>query len=331
MNAYQQFCGIDVSKDTLDYCLLPLGETKFPEQVHQLSNDRSSIRTAFATETFTDTLFVIESTGSYSTKALAELSNLQYPIFLVSPYKSKSFMDAQGVSSKNDRQAAYSLARMGQSMDVRLYRAPSIAMQERKQILATFKALQKQQRMLSNQIHALEHQAYTATAAIEALRTTLLTVEEQLATLKAQLFSPSDEKLLERKKPFATSVVGIGVQTAEALLLLTNNLDNFDHAGQVAKFLGIVNRSHDSGQSVRRKGGITKFGSSQARSLLYMCARSAVQHNHACKALYQRLRAKDKPHKVAMVAVMNKLITQFFHCVKHEVLFDNEHYFKNKK
>jgi len=61
-----------------------------------------------------------------------------------------------------------------------------------------------------------------------------------------------------------------------------------------------------------------------------MCTRSAIRHNLACKELYQRLRKNNKPHKVAAVAVMNKLLKQFFVCVKNEVMFDNEYHLKAK-
>jgi len=54
-----------------------------------------------------------------------------------------------------------------------------------------------------------------------------------------------------------------------------------------------------------------------------MCTRSAIRYNLACKALYERLRAKGKPYKVALVAVMHKLVKQLFACVKKQVAFDN--------
>jgi hypothetical protein len=62
-----------------------------------------------------------------------------------------------------------------------------------------------------------------------------------------------------------------------------------------------------------------------------MAARSAIRFNLACKELYDRLRAKGKPYKKAMVAVMNKLIKQAFGVVQSKTEFDNNFYsnFKN--
>ncbi len=332
MSFYSQVCGIDVSKDTLDYCILPQEiHTSDIPTVHQISNESENIMMDFGRSMFDQTLFVVESTGTYSSKVVHALSKMSRPIFLVNPYKSKSYMAAMGVTNKNDAQAAYSLAHMGRSLDVRLYKPPTMQMQRRKQLLSSLNALEKQKRSLNNQIHALDQCAVKEENAKAALLNVLKSVEEQIAILKKQLSTRRLESDFKKKIKLGASVIGIGNKTAETLLLLTNNLETFEHPGQVAKFLGIVSWSHDSGTSIRKRGGITKFGNSYARGLLYMCTRSAIRHNKACKELYQRLRANNKPHKVAAVAVMNKLVKQFFFCVKRESMFDNDHYLKNKK
>jgi transposase len=47
-----------------------------------------------------------------------------------------------------------------------------------------------------------------------------------------------------------------------------------------------------------------------------MCSLAAKQKNAACQALYERLVAKGKNGKVALVAVCNKLLKQAFAIVK---------------
>lgn len=331
MTDYLQTCGIDVSKDTLDYCVLPKGAAGgFRPKTSQIPNTSDAIASSFGGEAFDNTLFVVESTGTYSSKALLGLSHLGRPVFHISPFRSRSFMLAEGVVSKNDSQAAYSLAQMGHSLKVRLYKPPTEQMQRRRQILGALRALEKQERMLCNQLHALEQLPLVEETAQEALGSALRTVRGEIAHLKEILNPLRLDKAFQQKMEYATSVKGIGEKTAEALLILTNNLETFDHFGQLAKFMGTVNWSHESGTSVRRKGGITKMGNAHVRGLLYMCTRSAIRHNLACKELYQRLRKNNKPYKVAAVAVMNKLLKQFFVCVKNEVMFDNEYYLKAK-
>lgn len=149
MTDYLQTCGIDVSKDTLDYCVLPKGSAgSLRPKTSQISNTWDAIASSFGGEAFDNTLFVVESTGTYSSKVLLSLSHMGRPVFYISPFRSRSFMLVQGVVSKNDHQAAHSLAQMGHSLKVRLYQSPTEQMQKRRQLLGALRALEKQERML---------------------------------------------------------------------------------------------------------------------------------------------------------------------------------------
>ena len=54
------------------------------------------------------------------------------------------------------------------------------------------------------------------------------------------------------------------------------------------------------------------MGNGHLRNVLYMCSLSAIKYNTACKELYERLKAKGKRSKVALIAVCNKLLKQAF-------------------
>ena len=49
-------------------------------------------------------------------------------------------------------------------------------------------------------------------------------------------------------------------------------------------------------------------GRSQVRTLLYMAATTAIRSNPVIRAFYERLKSRGKPHKVAMVACMRKML-----------------------
>lgn len=330
MSTFTHVCGIDVSKDNLDYWLSNRTDEQLLEE-DQLPNDSASIQELFSRPLFNKTLFVLEYTGNYSSKVLHELTQLKRPISVVSPLQSKSFMAALGQTNKTDKQAAYALSALGCKMSLRLYKQPSPEMQKRKQILSTLQALQKQQRMLKNQLHAMEQLPILEEQSLQALHKVLASVEAQIDPLKELLYKAAEDDSFNDKKKYATSVKGIGDKTAQAILLVTNGLEDFDSPDKLSKFLGLTPLSHHSGSSVRRRGGITKFGSNQVRSLLYMCTRSAIRYNQPCKELYQRLRNNGKPHKLAAVAVMHKLVKQVYACVTTRTMFDNEYHLKNKK
>ena len=174
-----------------------------------------------------------------------------------------------------------------------------------------------------NQIHALEQLPLIAGGAKVAYEQTLTTVNEQIEKLEEQLNDLNEDESFRQLKGLICSVVGIEAKTAEAILVATNDLQAFETSAQLACFLGLTPKTHFSGTSVRRKGRISKQGAHYIRKLLYMCTRSAIRYNFACKDLYERLRIKGKPYKIALVAVMHKLVKQLFFCVKKQVFFDN--------
>lgn len=322
---FQQFCGIHVNKDSLDYYILQGSSKKY----QTIANNRRSIKEAFSDPHFEETLFVLEYTGSYSSVLLDELSNLSYSIKAVSPTRSRYHMASLGIRNKTDRNASYPLSLMGQQQGRKLYKAPSEEMQKRKQLLSTIGGLKKQRQMLRNQLHALSHMAVLSTSSQNSLEKILQEVEAQIPLLEKELYDESTDKDFAEKKKLAMSVKGIGEKTADSILLTTRGLSDFENASQVASFLGVTPMSHHSGSSIRKRGGITKHGSHEVRSMLYMCVGSAMRYNNACKDLYERLRKNGKPHKVAAIAVMHKLVKQLHACVTSKKMFDND--YKTKK
>lgn len=275
-------------------------------------------------------LCVLEATGAYSQRIVYHLQKNDIKVAVVNPLQSSGFAQAQGIISKDDRQAAKTLALMGNCLDLPIYKYPSEDMQKRKQIIMAVNALKKQKQMLKNQLHALSHQIIFSHAAVDALEKALGTVETELTKLEEELSDISDE---EHKRQFdlLISVKGIGPKTAHLLLCTTGGLQHFSKAKQLSKFIGLVPSSHRSGTSVRIKGKITKRGNNALRGTLFMAGKSAVRYNIACRELYQRLRKNGKPYKKAMVAVMNKLVKQAFGVVQSDTIFDNQKYLAIKK
>ena len=325
MNTYSQLFGIDVRKDTLDIACLADQATC----VRQIANTNEAILNWLENIDPHTSLCVLEPTGSYSARLVYHLQEKGIAVSLVNPNQSAGFAQAQGIISKNDRQAARTLALMGRTLDLPLYPKQDAMRQQRKQLLNALTALKKQRQMLKNQLHALQQYPLIQPTAQQAYEQTLETIEQQIDQLKEQLEELSDEEHQRMLKRMET-VVGIGQTSAQALLLAIGSFTYFQHARQVSKFLGLVPSSHFSGTSVFIRGRISKKGCSEVRANLYMAARSAIRFNLACKDLYERLRAKGKPHKQAMVAVMNKLVKQIFGCVVNNTDFDNQFYLRFK-
>lgn len=326
MKTFKTVIGIDISKDQLDNFELQSEEGNYKQVLNRPKPIEQWVKTLDASRT----LCVLEATGCYGSHLMYYLTKYGISYTVVNPLQSDGYAKALGIISKDDRQASRCLAMMGKNLALPLYQYPSETMQKRKQLLMGINALKKQQRMLSNQLHALDHQVIFEPQVVVALKNTLSTVEEQLQHLEQQLIELSDQDDDEYRAQLSLlkSVVGIGNKIANLLLAATGGLQNFSHPRQLSKFVGLVPSSHYSGSSVRKNGKITKRGNGSLRAALYMGARSAKMHNKSCKDLYERLRQKGKPHKQAMVAVMNKLIKQAFGVVHSGDPFDNLYYLK---
>ena len=127
------------------------------------------------------------------------------------------------------------------------------------------------------------------------------------------------EKTYEREIRLLSSIPGIGRKTAAMLLLFYGGFRRVDNYRQLIAKAGLSPREFTSGTSVRGRVKITKMGGGLIRSKLFMCSFSAKKSNAACKALYERLLAKGKNGKLALIAVSNKLLKQAFAIIRSGV------------
>lgn len=318
--------GVDISCKTLDYYYYEITQQVKKGVIQNIESDIIKFLRTYDPKNF---FLVIEPTGTYGDKLVELGIELGFEIRLANPKRSNKYMEVLDLLHKTDENAAMSLCLMGKSQEFKLPRfiPQSKLMKERKQIQVTLNALSKQRSMLSNQIHAMEQRLKPSELALNALKTTLKTLEEQKQLLEQELQQLTDEEINEFNY-FAQSVKGIGEKSAALIMLYTNGLKYFEKKSQLSRFTGVVPSSHKSGTSVNKKGHITKAGPSLLRACLYNAAKSAKRYNHACIALYERLRRNGKSHKLAMVAVINKLLHQVFAVVKSKTLFDNDLYLK---
>lgn len=105
-----------------------------------------------------------------------------------------------------------------------------------------------------------------------------------------------------------TTIDGIGPLTA-ARIIARFDLDAFDSAGAVASFVGVVPAINQSGKKQGNRAGISAIGDATLRSALWMPTLTAVRKNAWLKGHYERLLARGKLPKVALIACMRKLIT----------------------
>lgn len=323
--------GIDVSKDDLDYAEKSLSESvKMYAGQGKISNTVSKIKKYLSQYDPLSVRIVLEPTGTYSNKLQTVLDQMGFQYHCVNPKKSHHYALSKGIINKTDDQAARMLAEMGQVLDLPIYVASSQSYQQRKQLLKAIAGLEDEVRRYKNKLHALTQLAQSNEVLEQMCIEMIASFCKQKKILEKEIKQLDDQEFA-KKKELATSVKGVGDLTATWLLTITNGLENFEKDKQVIKFLGLAPGSHRSGSSVNKKSGINKGCAGKIRGLLYMASQSAIRFNPACKALYERLRAKGKNYYQAIVAVMCKLIKQVFAVVKSGKTYDEKYHLKFQK
>lgn len=257
---------------------------------------------------------VMEATGVYHLPLATALARQGLPVSVVNPLQIKRFGQMRLRRVKTDRADAQLIAAYGAREPLRLFRPPSPAQQQLKQISRTLAQLAKQKTMLSNVLHAASYPP----SASEVCQAEL---EQVLGTLRASMrrLEQEQERLAKLAYPetyaLLRSIRGVGPKVAGALLGYVGQMEHFVAAKQLAAYAGLVPQPDQSGTKDGPRH-ISKAGHAHLRTLLYMGAMTAARHNASCRALYERMRGRGKAHKVAMIAVANKLVRQIFAVVK---------------
>ncbi|HEY9841274.1 MAG TPA: IS110 family transposase, partial [Candidatus Obscuribacterales bacterium] len=196
-----------------------------------------------------------------------------------------------------------------------------------RQVVKALEDLQVLRTEITNRQEATAPLPVKSAVCQQAHQSLLETLDQQLATLEAEMVRLAQLAAGEAFK-LLKSIKGIGKVTASALIALCGSFEDFETASQVVAFAGLNPSPYQSGTSVRGRGGISKRGHATLRRVLYMGALTAMRFNPPCKALYQRLVAKGKSKKLARVAVAHKLLRIAFGVVKGGCPFDPD-YAKN--
>jgi transposase len=289
------YCGIDVAKKQLD---VALGQERW-----QTPNTREGItRVLKRIKAVRPKVHVIcEASGGYEKAIVTALQGSALAVSLVPANRVRQFARAAGILAKSDIIDAAVLVRFGAAMQ------PASTPAQPAHI-ARLRELDAQRRHLSRLLRAEQNRlAQLSCAELRALSRSLISkVKKQIATVDALIAALiGQDQILCAKAQKLTSITGVGSRTAALLLAQMPELGSLNR-GQAAALAGLAPFNRDSG-TMRGKRCI--FGGRRAlRTGLYMAAVAAARHNHILAPFYQHLRAAGKPPKLALTAVMRKLL-----------------------
>ena len=313
MHKVKQFIGIDVSKDVIDL---------YDNQgnYHQFKNSYSGFKKLLAITTVS-THCVMEATGYYHLKLAYFLQEQGIAVSVENPLKIKRFIQMKLSKIKTDKSDAKQIYEYGVNQEPALWQGHSEIHQECLQILSLLALYTKQGTQLKNKIHGELVLGSVSKAVLKSLKLQLKRLTIELEKLEALL----EVKVKESYKTSLTllqTIPGIGKKTALLLLVMTDGFHRFNSAKELCSYSGLRPTIRQSGSSVRGKSRISKIGNARLRNLLFMCSFNACKYNKACKAIYDRIVAKGKSKKLALIAVCNKLLKQAFAIVKSGLLYD---------
>jgi transposase len=127
---------------------------------------------------------------------------------------------------------------------------------------------------------------------------------------------------LRKQARLLETIPGVGEATIAQLLAVVGDLARFKSARQLAAFLGLTPRQHQSGSSVRGKTRMAKMGHAQLRKALFFPAIVATRFNPLVRAFAQRLAQAGKPKMAIVGAAMRKLVHIIFGVLKSGRPFD---------
>jgi transposase len=285
---------LDVSKDRLDCLDAETGEA------FQIDNSEVGRRALIRRYRSRPVIFVLEASGGYERPVIHELCSAGCCVRLVDPRKVRLFARASGRWAKNDRLDAQMIAAYAHAIPGRKHEVDPV--QERLAELATYRRqLLVEQTMVTNQAEALRDPELhrLAKRRLASLQAQLVRLDKRIAG-QIELSAP-----LRDKARMLLSIPGVGPVLCAALLAFLPELGRLNRH-QVAALVGVAPMDNESG---RWKGARSIYGGRPAlRSVLYMAALVATRFNPPLATFYSRLRKAGKKPKVAIVAVMRKLV-----------------------
>ena len=300
MTYTNRFVGIDISKSSFDICLLPENKSA------SFSNDASGISQFLAFVARLDNVarLVLEPTGGYERPVVDALLAAHLPVARVNARQIRQFARACGQLSKTDRIDAFVLADYARRMETKVLTQASPAQTTLVDLVSRYRQLSHMIVQEKNRREKLRaRNDNRAKAWIE--ETLAFLVRQRQSVVEAMEACLKSDKDLAEKAAVLTSLKGIGLKTACFLIAGLPELGLLDK-GQIAKLVGVAPVNRDSG--LMRGKRMIIGGRKPIRDALYLAALPAIRFDPVMKAAFDRLKAKGKPGKVALVAVMRRMI-----------------------
>lgn len=287
--------GIDISKDTFDI-------HRLSDRRHErFGTDKAGLAALRRWIGKAPVRVVYEATGRYHRDLEQVLGAAGHALVKVNPTRARRFAQAISHGAKTDRVDAAMLARMGAVLDLDAKPARSESMHEIRELHIARIALNKDRTACRNRLDSARNKVVLA-----QLRARLRQVDGQIEQVNAELQRLiAADPGLARREEILRSIPGIGPVAAVAMIVEMPEIGTME-GKEAASLAGLAPITRESGLWKGR----SKIGGGRRglRNALYMPALVAIRHNPRFAETYRTLCSAGKPAKLAITAVMRKLI-----------------------
>lgn len=324
MKTNLKFIGIDVSKYTLDICILWQGQFKS----YVIANREKAIVNFFEKHLAANFQYhiCIENTGKYCWSLMRLLPEMPCYFYMLHPlHLNKSLGLIRGV---DDKTAAIRIAEFIKKNYDRL----STYIPRRKQVETLQLLLAERQYKVKQrgQLKA-KNKEFGVLDANELLKGLINKNQELIAQLSAQIKALEmqikqlikEEPRLERLDRQLRSIPGVGPILSWHILVKTNEFKSICDPRKLACYAGVAPFSKKSGISVAGKSRVSHFADKTLKKLLHLAAMSAIRLENDLRVFYQRKVEQGKNKMSVLNAVRNKIIHIIFALVKNQTFYQN--------
>ena len=303
---YQAWSGSDVSKATLDSCLLlENGKMTFGKFSNDQQGHSQLLKWAMRLSKGASIHFCMEATGSYSTAFAMYLADAKQMVSVVNPSFSHYWMLSRGYGNKTDKADGKAMAEYCKSEKPSFWRAASLEVRELTALVRHYDNLVEHVTQLKNRLSGPE----VTSLVRKSLDRMLKAAQAEITDVKKQIDRHVDNTpSLKRDRDLLITIPGIAGMTAAKILADLPDVSQFESATVAAKYAGLSPSQYESGTSVRRKTQLIRAGNRHLKTCLYMPAMSAIRCNEPVMLIYKRLIAKGHKGKSALAAAMRKLL-----------------------
>lgn len=292
-----KFLGVDVAKDTLQLFSRTL---KVPAQIENTPKAIAAWLKALGRH-HSQLHIACESTGGYENALLRACWKVGVRVSRLNPARVRDFARCRGLLAKTDAIDAEAIAEFASTFPPQPTPEPSAQQILLNELVARREDLKTQRAAESNRSRDIQDKSLC-----RMLEKHLKFLDAQIKQIDQLIEDTiSQDQEMSRKRDILVRTKGVGKTSAAILLSCLPELGTISGAA-ISALAGVAPFNRDSG-TLRGKRSI-RAGRATARKALYMCALVGSRTNSILKEIYQRLTSKGKPPKVALTALMRKLV-----------------------